>query len=1159
MKMSKKVGIACGVVVILLIVIGLLLEFVIDLTPYLPQITKPISSALHREVKIEKLSHTILRGPGASLQQVTIFEPDQTTIWGSATEIMARLRLLPLLSKRIEVIKIGLTQPDIVLKRAKNGTWNIADLIGQKAETAESTAPAEAPPAPNQPTKPEQPPSQTAKTPAASPAPKPTASASTLAIDAIQLNNGTIHVIDDLLAVTTDVTNVNATIKGISPDVPIRFDLSADLKNGTLGKIDASGKFSSIPADGNAQNVEVDVTANLKEIDLAHFQPYLQLAEIQPDAPLGKLSATMQFAGSMEKQITSTGKISVDDVSVDVAGKVAQAATNPTLDFTISSKEFSWENVMQLLPPNMAKPLKDLGLTGKGTLNVQPKGALDHLAISGEFDLSQSGMNAPNVFKKPATLAAVLKFDIMLKQDAVEIRTFNVSLGKVMLDATGTVSRFSRPIFDVQITSTPFPLPEMLAMFPAIAELKQGDQPALKTEGMASLSASIKGAADDLAINAAVTLDQSAVAYADVFSKAAAIPGNITAEARLTKESLSIHRAVINLGDFQLTAKGDIKNFDAPIFDVALETNLFDIQALFGHFPILTAQTFPKELRLDGLGKIALTSVGSTQDLTISGAVDMTKGAIAFGESFSKPKDMPGSLEFETTITPDAVTLKQVQINLNDVLFDITGAVSGLKQKAMLDVTVTSNQFALNQLLPFSGLNMNPTGVTEFSARIKGPADRLTPDSIVALDMRCQDVGFLLPAIGKPIQHFNLDATLREQTLSLKRFSASIGESSLKGEVTVANVFTSPDVVFAIESDYVNVDEFLNTPAGANPPQARLRRSTSRVPFRLVAETTVEPNPAEPIQSAWPLSVLSANGTISVTRGIVKQVEFANLRSDVKFAHQVLNLENMLFDLYDGTYEGRVELDLSAPEPKYEFESTLVNVDANQLLTASASVKDILYGLLFANVAIAGEGFAPEQLAQHLSGNGTIQMGAGQFTSFNVWPDIAQIFELLGTVGNSDTLLEIGEDVSKFPEETDFSRFEATFNIEEGKGGHSEMLLEVPEQEMHIALLMNGEFGLDLSLDLLGKIRFTPESKYYQDIKKTFRDFEQEDGSIELPFPIPIGGTLLKPTVNLKTAQKSMQKFAEEMAKQAVTSEIEKQVEKELGKAGKDLLQQIFK
>ncbi len=1164
MKNIKKIGIACGVLLVLLAAALLLLEFVIDLTPYIPRITKPISDALHRTVTIETISHTILRGPGASLRQVTISEPDHTTVWANASEITAKLRLIPLLSKRIEISKIALKQPDIVLKRASNGVWNIADWIGQTVEAAasESSTPADASPTPEQPAVSEQSTTPTPQeiSPAGS-SPESTASASTFAIDAIQLSDGTLRIIDELMTVTTEITDVNASVKGMSPNSPIRFDLSAGLQGGTLGQMTASGKISPLSADGKTQGRDMDVTATLKEIDLAHFQTYLrQVAQLRNDAPLGKLNATMQLAGNMEKQITSTGTISVDDVNVDVAGKVEQATTTPILDLTISSKEFPWEKLMQLLPPNVAKPLKDLGLTGKGTLNVQPKGSLDNLALSGEFDLSQSGMYVQKVFAKPEALAATLKFEITIKKDVVDITVFRLAIGKITLEATGSVSQFSKPVFDVQLTSNTFPLPEMLAIFPEVATLTYDGQPALKTDGMASLTASVNGAVDDLAVSALVNLDKSAVTYADIFSKAAEIPGNITAEARVKKDGLSISRAVVNLGDFQLTAQGDVTNFNEPALDLALETNLFDIAVLFGHFPMLNARALPKELRLDGACKIVLKPVGSMKDLAISGMIDMTKGGIVFGENFTKPKDIPGIIEFDTVITPDAVNLKQVRLNLNDVLLDITGAISGLRQETMLDLTVTSNQFAFNQLLPFSGMEMNPTGVTEFSARIKGPADKLAADSIVTLDARCQDVGFQLPALGKPVQHLNLIATLRDQTFSLKQFSVSVGESSLKGEATIASVFTAPDAVFALQSDYLNADEFLTPPAAATTPQARFDHHAPASPFRLVAETTVEPIPeTAPTKPGWLLSTLKANGTISVARGIVEQVEFANLRSDVTFKNQVLNLENMLFELYDGRYEGRVEFDLSSPDPKYAFESKLVQVDTNRLLTASVSAKDIVYGLLFANAAIAGQGFSPEQLAQHLSGNGAIRIGSGKLTSFHIWPEIAQIFDLLGTVGKSDTLRQISQDIGKFPDETNFSRFEATFDLDEGKGGRSDILLEVPEQDIHIVLLMNGTFDLDLSLDFLGKIRFTPESKYYHDLQNTFRDFEQDDGSIELPFPIPVGGTLFEPAINLNTIQKSVRKFAEEMAKQAVKSEIKDQLEQELGKTGNDLLQQIFK
>ena len=145
----------------------------------------------------------------------------------------------------------------------------------------------------------------------------------------------------------------------------------------------------------------------------------------------------------------------------------------------------------------------------------------------------------------------------------------------------------------------------------------------------------------------------------------------------------------------------------------------------------------------------------------------------------------------------------------------------------------------------------------------------------------------------------------------------------------------------------------------------------------------------------------------------------------------------------------------------------------------------------------------------------------------------------------------LGDDLSRFPEETHFSRFEGSFDLRDGKAGSSDLMLEILEHDMYLTLLLNGEFGLDTSLDFTGKMRFARESKYYNDMKKYFADFQQPDGSVELPFPIPIGGTLLKPQINMQSVQKSMTKFATEMAKQAAKSQIEE--------AAKDLLRDLFK
>ncbi len=130
--------------------------------------------------------------------------------------------------------------------------------------------------------------------------------------------------------------------------------------------------------------------------------------------------------------------------------------------------------------------------------------------------------------------------------------------------------------------------------------------------------------------------------------------------------------------------------------------------------------------------------------------------------------------------------------------------------------------------------------------------------------------------------------------------------------------------------------------------------------------------------------------------------------------------------------------------------------------------------------------------------------------------------------------------------------------MKNGNAGSSDLILEIPEQGMHIALLLDGTFGLDTSLDFFGKLRFAPESKYYPDMKKYFNDFKHVDGSIELPFPIPIGGTLLEPEISLDSLQKRMQTFAIEMAKHSIKSQLEDAAKSELEKVGKSLLKDLF-
>jgi hypothetical protein len=83
----------------------------------------------------------------------------------------------------------------------------------------------------------------------------------------------------------------------------------------------------------------------------------------------------------------------------------------------------------------------------------------------------------------------------------------------------------------------------------------------------------------------------------------------------------------------------------------------------------------------------------------------------------------------------------------------------------------------------------------------------------------------------------------------------------------------------------------------------------------------------------------------------------------------------------------------------------------------------------------------------------------GTFTTFNIWPQLAQIFQLLGSLGKSNELTRIGEDLSQFPGETQFSRFEGRFELKTGKPAAPISCCIFLNRIFILSLILNGEFG----------------------------------------------------------------------------------------------------
>ncbi|MDO9117358.1 MAG: AsmA family protein [Nitrospira sp.] len=149
-----KIMIGISVVIAVLVAVVLLLPFIIDLNKYQEQYRPLIEDALNRKVTLQDIRLTIWPRLGARVAGFTVIEDPAfgTGPFASLSSVDVGIKLMPLLSGKVEVEEITLREPVITVIKNKNGVLNAATL-GRKGVAASET-PSRAPvPSPDGPLK----------------------------------------------------------------------------------------------------------------------------------------------------------------------------------------------------------------------------------------------------------------------------------------------------------------------------------------------------------------------------------------------------------------------------------------------------------------------------------------------------------------------------------------------------------------------------------------------------------------------------------------------------------------------------------------------------------------------------------------------------------------------------------------------------------------------------------------------------------------------------------------------------------------------------------------------------------------------------------------------------------------------------------------------
>jgi AsmA protein len=401
MKAVKWIGIILGCLIVLLVIAVLVIPMFVDVQKYKPEIEEKVTQATGRPFKLGgDLDISVFPWIGVGLSDLHLGNPPgfAEKDFVSVESFEVRVKLLPLLSKKVEVKRFVMKSPHILLIKGKDGIGNWEGI----GKASKDSGAGKAEPAEKKTDKKE---------------PSGGVPLKELVVGEFAITDGRIIWMDQVNNTRKEVSDISLKLKDVSPDSPIRMDLSAKLDNqpvslqGTVGPIGLDPSKGTIPVDLAVQIFEelkmkiagkvTDPTAS-RQIDFN-----LQVSPFSPRKVMDILKQEFPVKTSDPQALTKVAlkaRIRGDDKNVSISdGLLTLDQSN--LDFNMEAKEFDKPNLAfnlnldqidldRYLPPSEGKKGKEAGTekeekSGPSEKKKPDYGPLRKLILDGQIKIGQ--------------------------------------------------------------------------------------------------------------------------------------------------------------------------------------------------------------------------------------------------------------------------------------------------------------------------------------------------------------------------------------------------------------------------------------------------------------------------------------------------------------------------------------------------------------------------------------------------------------------------------------------------------------------------------------------------------------------------------------------------------------------------------------------------
>jgi len=459
----RKIAIVVGIIVLVLVVAVGVLFATFNPNDYRGTIQAKLEQQLDRKVAIGNMNLGLFpprfRVANLSVSDDPKFNSKLPFV--QTQELSVSVKLLPLLSKSVELDALTLQRPSVELIKNAQGVWNFA-TIGQN-------------------------------TPAAA----PSSGQQQFSLGKLEINDGQVAITDlQDHKPRTVYDHINIKLTDFAPDAPFNLDASVHLPGSGSQEVHLQGKGGPL-SHANPASTPFRGTLDLKGVVISGLQKFLQSpALINTDGVLsghtniasekGQLSASGQmnldkprlhginvgYPISMDYDVSddltedvlriNKGAIKLGPTPLSINGIVNSKSTPPQIALNLKANDVSIAELARLAAAAGTAFSPNTTVNGRINADIQARGAADKPQLNGTVTGRDIQITGKEIVK-PVEVKAV---NIMLNPTEVRSDNFNVTSGATTAAVQFSVKSYTSntPAVDATLRAPQAALPDLLAM-----------------------------------------------------------------------------------------------------------------------------------------------------------------------------------------------------------------------------------------------------------------------------------------------------------------------------------------------------------------------------------------------------------------------------------------------------------------------------------------------------------------------------------------------------------------------------------------------------------------------------------------------------------------------------------------------------------------------